>query len=486
MSSRTNRKQKRTSNRSWGMVNVGLTILYAILALVLLFTMFNYNFLSFRFLNIIITIGLLVVLAISIFLQKTKKSPLVTTVVLVIFSLVSLVGIFGFKQMIDITNRMNQTAAFSEVEMSIVVPKESDIKDVSQLTSVQAPTKVDKNNIETLMSALKKDKKVDVKVDDVASYQEAYDNLKSGKSKAMVLSGSYASLLESVDSNYASNLKTIYTYKIKKKNSNSAKQVDSKVFNIYISGIDTYGSISTVSRSDVNIIMTVNMNTHKILLTTTPRDAYVKIPGGGADQYDKLTHAGIYGVETSEQTLENLYGIKIDYYARINFTSFLKLIDQLGGVTVHNDQAFTSLHGKFDFPVGDIQMNSEQALGFVRERYSLDGGDNDRGKNQEKVISAIVNKLASLKSVSNFTSIVNNLQDSVQTNISLDTINALANTQLDSGSKFTVTSQAVTGTGSTGQLTSYAMPNSSLYMMKLDNSSVASASQAIKNLMEEK
>ena len=486
MSSRTNRKQKRTSNRSWGMVNVGLTILYAILALVLLFTMFNYNFLSFRFLNIIITIGLLVVLAISIFLQKTKRSPLVTMVVLVIFSLVSLVGIFGFKQMIDITNRMNQTAAFSEVEMSIVVPKESDIKDVSQLTSVQAPTKVDKNNIETLMSALKKDKKVDVKVDDVASYQEAYDNLKSGKSKAMVLSGSYASLLESVDSNYASNLKTIYTYKIKKKNSNSAKQVDSKVFNIYISGIDTYGSISTVSRSDVNIIMTVNMNTHKILLTTTPRDAYVKIPGGGADQYDKLTHAGIYGVETSEQTLENLYGIKIDYYARINFTSFLKLIDQLGGVTVHNDQAFTSLHWKFDFPVGDIQMNSEQALGFVRERYSLDGGDNDRGKNQEKVISAIVNKLASLKSVSNFTSIVNNLQDSVQTNMSLDTINALANTQLDSGSKFTVTSQAVTGTGSTGQLTSYAMPNSSLYMMKLDDSSVASASQAIKNLMEEK
>ncbi|MFQ9891164.1 MAG: LCP family protein, partial [Streptococcus sp.] len=445
-----------------------------------------YNFLSFRFLNIIITIGLLVVLAISIFLQKSKKSPLVTTVVLVIFSLVSLVGIFGFKQMIDITNRMNQTAAFSEVEMSIVVPKESDIKDVSQLTSVQAPTKVDKNNIETLMSALTKDKKVDVKVEDVASYQEAYDNLKSGKSKAMVLSGSYASLLESVDSNYASNLKTIYTYKIKKKNNNSAKQVDSKVFNIYISGIDTYGSISTVSRSDVNIIMTVNMNTHKILLTTTPRDAYVKIPGGGADQYDKLTHAGIYGVETSEQTLENLYGIKIDYYARINFTSFLKLIDQLGGVTVHNDQAFTSLHGKFDFPVGDIQMNSEQALGFVRERYSLDGGDNDRGKNQETVISAIVNKLASLKSVSNFTSIVNNLQDSVLTNMSLDTINDLANTQLDSGSKFTVTSQAVTGTGSTGQLTSYAMPNSSLYMMKLDDSSVTSASQAIKNLMEEK
>ena len=157
----------------------------------------------------------------------------------------------------------------------------------------------------------------------------------------------------------------------------------------------------------------------------------------------------------------------------VNHLFFLhQIFDSLRGtfhtriIQFHNDQAFTSLHGKFDFPVGDIQMNSEQALGFVRERYSLDGGDNDRGKNQEKVISAIVNKLASLKSVSNFTSIVNNLQDSVQTNMSLDTINALANTQLDSGSKFTVTSQAVTGTGSTGQLTSYAMPNSSLYNVR--------------------
>ena len=209
MSSRTNRKQKRTGKKMWGMVNIGLTILYTVLVAFLLFIMFNYNFLSFRFLNIIITIGLLVVLAISIFLQKAKKSTLVTTIILVVFSLISLVGVFGFKQMIDITNRMNQTAAFSEVEMSIVVPKDSDIKDVNQLTTVQAPTKVDKNNVDTLMSALKKDKKVDVKVDDVASYQEAYDNLKSGKSKAMVLSGSYASLLESVDSNYSSNLKTI-------------------------------------------------------------------------------------------------------------------------------------------------------------------------------------------------------------------------------------------------------------------------------------
>ncbi|MCC9732513.1 LCP family protein, partial [Streptococcus agalactiae] len=187
-----------------------------------------------------------------------------------------------------------------------------------------------------------------------------------------------------------------------------------------ISGIDTFGSISTVSRSDVNIIMTVNTNTHKVLLTTTPRDAYVKIPDGGGNQYDKLTHAGLYGVETSMKTLENLYDINLDYYARINFSSFLKLIDLLGGVTVYNDQAFTSKHGNFDFPVGQVTLNSEQALGFVRERYSLQGGDNDRGRNQEKVIAAIINKLASSQSVTKLNSITSQLQTSVQTNMTID------------------------------------------------------------------
>ena len=302
----------------------------------------------------------------------------------------------------------------------------------------------------------------------------------------MVLSGSYASLLESVDSDYASNLKTIYTYKIKRKNNGSAKQVDSKVFNIYISGIDTYGSISTVSRSDVNLILTVNMNTHKILMTETPRDAYVKIPDGGADQYDKLTHAGIYGVETSEKTLENLYGITIDYYARLNFDSFLKLIDALGGVTVYNSQAFTSLHGNYDFPVGNVTLDSDKALGFVRERYSLEHGDYDRGNNQMKVIQAILNKMTSLKSVSNYSTIISNVQDSIQTDMKLDTVMKLVNGQLDSGEKFTVTSQEVTGTGSTGELTSYAMPTASLYMIQLDDASVAKASQAIKDVMEGK
>jgi LCP family protein required for cell wall assembly len=303
----------------------------------------------------------------------------------------------------------------------------------------------------------------------------------------MVLNSAYSSLLELSDADYASKIRTLYTYKITKEvksDATNAQNTNPNVVNIYISGIDTYGSISTVSRSDVNIIMTVNMDTHKVLLTTTPRDAYVQIPDGGADQHDKLTHAGIYGVETSMKTLENLYDVDIDYYARINFTSFMQLIDVLGGVEVNNDQAFVSKIGNYEFPQGKITLNSAQALGFVRERYSLQGGDADRGRNQQKVIAAIINKLASVNSITNFSNIINSLQTSIQTNMPLDTMMQLANTQLSSGSSFVVTSQDVTGTGSTGQLPSYAMPSAALYMMSLDETSVETAKQAIKNTME--
>lgn len=468
-------------------VNSVLLVLFALLAGIATYLMYANNILAFRHLNIIYTVLLVAVFLISLVLIIRKKGKIVVTVLLVIFSIIAAISLFAFKSLIDVADNMNESASYSEIEMSVVVPADSSISDVTELSSVQAPTNADGSNIDALISQIKSDKGIDLATETVDSYQAAYENLINGSSQAMVLNSAYSSLLELSYDDYESNLKTIYTYKIKKSVSSEAKSSDANVFNIYISGIDTYGSISTVSRSDVNIILTVNMNTHKILMTTTPRDSYVQIPDGGADQYDKLTHAGIYGVETSEKTLENLYGIDIDYYARINFTSFVSLIDAIGGVTVYNDQAFTSLHGNYNFEVGNINLSSgEEALGFVRERYSLTNGDYDRGNNQLKVIQAIINKLTSFSSISNYSTIISTLQDSVQTDMSLDTMMSLANTQLDSGKKFTITSQEVTGTGSTGELTSYAMPTASLYMIQLDDASVASASQAIKDVMEGK
>lgn len=467
-------------------VNAALLVLYAVLAGLATYMMYAHHILAFRHLNVVYTIILVAIFVLCLILSILKKSRVLTTVLLVVFSIIAAVSLFAFKSLVDVAHNMNETASYSEIEMSVVVPSNSSVNDVSDLTSVQAPTDADGSNINELLSHIKSEKGVDLATEKVDSYQAAYENLVNGSSKAMVFNSAYSSLLEMSYENFQSNLKTIYSYKIKTSIKDEAKAHDSNVFNIYISGIDTYGSISTVSRSDVNLILTVNMNTHKILMTETPRDAYVKIPDGGADQYDKLTHAGIYGVETSEKTLENLYGITIDYYARLNFDSFLKLIDALGGITVYNSQAFTSLHGNYEFPVGNVTLDSDKALGFVRERYSLEHGDYDRGNNQMKVIQAILNKLTSLNSVSNYSTIISNVQDSIQTDMKLDTMMKLVNTQLDSGKKFTVTSQEVTGTGSTGELTSYAMPSSSLYMIKLDDASVAKASQAIKDVMKGK
>ena len=468
-------------------VNAALLVLYAVLAGLATYMMYAHHILAFRHLNVVYTIILIAIFALCLTLSILKKSRVLTTVLLVVFSIIAAVSLFAFKSLVDVAHNMNETASYSEIEMSVVVPSNSSVNDVSDLTSVQAPTDADGSNINELLSHIKSEKGVDLATEKVDSYQAAYENLVNGSSKAMVFNSAYSSLLEMSYENFQSNLKTIYSYKIKTSIKDEAKAHDSNVFNIYISGIDTYGSISTVSRSDVNLVLTVNMNTHKILMTETPRDAYVKIPDGGADQYDKLTHAGIYGVETSEKTLENLYGITIDYYARLNFDSFLKLIDALGGVTVYNSQEFTALMNKKVYPVGNIELSSgEDALAFVRERYSLEHGDYDRGNNQMKVIQAILNKLTSLNSVSNYSTIISNVQDSIQTDMKLDTMMKLVNTQLDSGKKFTVTSQEVTGTGSTGELTSYAMPSSSLYMIKLDDASVAKASQAIKDVMEGK
>ena len=468
-------------------VNAALLVLYAVLAGLATYMMYAHHILAFRHLNVVYSIILVAIFALCLTLSILKKSRVLTTVLLIVFSIIAAVSLFAFKSLVDVAHNMNETASYSEIEMSVVVPSNSSVNDVSDLTSVQAPTDADGSNINELLSHIKSEKGVDLATEKVDSYQAAYENLVNGSSQAMVFNSAYSSLLEMSYENFQSNLKTIYSYKIKTSIKDEAKAHDSNVFNIYISGIDTYGSISTVSRSDVNLILTVNMNTHKILMTETPRDAYVKIPDGGADQYDKLTHAGIYGVETSEKTLENLYGITIDYYARLNFDSFLKLIDALGGITVYNDQAFTALMNKKEYPVGNIELTSgEDALAFVRERYSLEHGDYDRGNNQMKVIQAILNKMTSLKSVSNYSTIISNVQDSIQTDMKLDTVMKLVNGQLDSGEKFTVTSQEVTGTGSTGELTSYAMPSSSLYMIQLDDASVAKASQAIKDVMEGK
>ena len=466
------------------LINWGLLAIYTVLAVFLLFLIFKYNMLAFRYLNIVVTVLIVALAILCFFLIWSKKAKNLTLILLLLGVLINGTSLFAVSQFIGFTSRLNATSNYSNYSMSIAVLADSPIDNISQVTSVMGPTGTDKDNIQQLMNDLKASQKKELSVEESSSYLAAYKSLLAGDTKAIILNSVFENIIESEYPDYASKIKKIYTKELTK-TVETPKDVKGDSFNVYISGIDTYGPISSVSRSDVNIIMTVNRETKKILLTTTPRDSYVPIADGGNNQKDKLTHAGIYGVDASIHTLENLYGIDLNYYARLNFTSFLKLIDLLGGVDVHNDQDFTSLHGKFHFPVGNVHLDSEQALGFVRERYSLADGDRDRGRNQQKVIVAILQKLTSTEALKNYDSIIKGLQDSIQTNMPLETMMNLVNAQLESGGTYKINSQDLKGTGRM-DLPSYAMPESSLYMMEISDSSLESVKAAINDVMEGK
>nr|AEH57530.1 Cps14A [Streptococcus suis] len=476
------KRSGRSKSSKFKLVNFALLGLYSITLCLFLVTMYRYNILDFRYLNYIVTLLLVGVAVLAGLLMWRKKARIFTALLLVFSLVITSVGIYGMQEVVKFSTRLNSNSTFSEYEMSILVPANSDITDVRQLTSILAPAEYDQDNITALLDDISKMESTQLATSPATSYLTAYQSMLNGESQAMVFNGVFTNILENEDPGFSSKVKKIYSFKVTQTVETATKQVSGDSFNIYISGIDAYGPISTVSRSDVNIIMTVNRATHKILLTTTPRDSYVAIADGGQNQYDKLTHAGIYGVNASVHTLENLYEIDISNYVRLNFTSFLQLIDLVGGIDVYNDQEFTSLHGNYHFPVGQVHLNSDQALGFVRERYSLTGGDNDRGKNQEKVIAALIKKMSTPENLKNYQAILSGLEGSIQTDLSLETIMSLVNIQLESGTQFTVESQALTGTGRS-DLSSYAMPGSQLYMMEINQDSLEQAKAAIQSVL---
>ncbi len=259
----------------------------------------------------------------------------------------------------------------------------------------------------------------------------------------------------------------------------SDKKVTKEPFTVYITGIDTYGPISTSSRSDVNILATVNPETKQILLTSTPRDYYVEFPGVTNGQLDKLTHAGIYGVDCSMDTLEQLYGINIDYYVKVNFTSVIKIVDQLGGINVYSEYDFTSIDG-YHYQQGYNELNGEEALSFARERKAFADGDNQRGKNQQAVITALLQKAISPAILTNYAGLLGSLDGNMETNMSMDDITELIKMQLGDGSSWEVISQSVVGSNS--QDYCYSLANSA-YVMIPDQASVDAAKAKIQQVL---
>ncbi len=244
-------------------------------------------------------------------------------------------------------------------------------------------------------------------------------------------------------------------------------------FIVYFSGIDAYGTTAARGRSDVNIMAVVNPSTRQILLVSTPRDYYVELPVAG-NAMDKLTHAGVYGVEASMETLEYLYDVDINYYVRVNFSGFMQIIDALEGVDVYSSQAFTGEVYGVHFDKGMNHVNGREALSFVRERHSFSNGDDQRQENQLAMVKAVMDKVMSPSILMNYTRLLDSIPKAFNTGMTYDELTGMLSVYLFGGD-WNVKTYRVTGEGA--RRTTYSMGSRSLYVELQNDASIAKAKE---------
>lgn len=413
-------------------------------------------------------------------LQFVKNKIHLAGVVLSIFlSILQFAGIFYLSMANDLMDDIGG-ARYKIDNMVVVVRAEDPAETLQDAAGYTFGLQyvIDQGNTKRMVESVEDELGTQIMTAEYAGIPEAAQALLDGEVQAVIYNEAYTAMIEETIEDYSSKVKVLYQYGIETEI--EKEEVDiSNAFNVYISGIDVAGSISKNSRSDVNIIMTVNPDTKQILLTSTPRDFYVPIPGISGGQKDKLTHAGIYGVDASMRTLEELYGIDISYYARVNFTSLVTIVDALGGVDVESEHSFSA--GGYDFTEGMNHLNGEQALAFSRERKSFSGGDRQRGKNQEAVIEAILHKAMSPAILKNANQIIASVSDCVETNMTRNEMTEFINMQLSDPAMWDIESQAADGTGSSAAC--YSSGSQQLYVMIPDEAVVSAASQKMQDIL---
>ncbi len=358
---------------------------------------------------------------------------------------------------------------------NVIVLKNSSYNDIKDLKNKTIGLfNADKDLIKKI------NKTVTVEYNDINNKEDLIDNLINNINDAIILEDSELSLIEENNKEIYEKIKSIKKIEIKKDISNLKDEIDinKESFNIFISGIDTYGSINAVSRSDVNILMTVNPNDEKILITWIPRDYYVDI---NKSLKDKLTHAGMYGIDTSIYAIENLLNVNINYYIKVNFSSVIKVIDILKGIEVYNDETFTT-NENITFEKGNITLNGEQALSFVRDRKHVTGGDLGRGKNQVKILKAVLNKALSKELLKNYNNLLKALDGTFVTNIDQSTIFSFVKRELLKKRNWQIESNILTGTD--GREYTYSVSNKTLYVMLPDEQALNQTKEKIKEVLE--
>ena len=328
-----------------------------------------------------------------------------------------------------------------------------------------------------------------------AAYSEQIEALYSGKVDAMIYNKSLDELIEENNPGFLEKVRIIDNFDVETEvfmEDVPDLPITKEPFIVFLSGMDVYGELEQTSRCDVNIMACVNPTTKQVLLVSVPRDAWVEIPGITNGERDKLTHAGMYGIQYSIASMEEIFDVDISYYVQINFTSLIMMVDALGGIDVESDYAFSTYYKQYDektdtwlyyeYDKGMNHLNGTYALAFARERMNAAGGDYQRAKNQQKVISALLDKIKSPAFLTGYTGLLSSLEGKMNTNFTSQQLASLVKMQLNDGADWNIVSCSVYGVSSEEYCASYA--GSPLAVEVLDDDSILAVQEVIEKLMK--
>lgn len=434
----------------------------------------------------LIYVGILFVLLLIgeyflIFYKKERsKRSLITQIISMILSCTMVVGAFYIYKTGQVVDLMTESK-FQKRAISVIVLKDSEIKNQDQLPKHKTGyiSAIDSQTMTYVTDEIKKDIG-SIQLKDYKDFTKLVKGLYDKQVDAIILDEAFRSLVEQTDESFSDDTRVIYQV-TKDEAAVSAKNVNvtEKPFLVFVSGNDEYGALSAVSRSDVNMLIGINPKTHQILLISIPRDTYYPLHMNG--QLDKFTHAGIYGLQESVNTLQDMINEDINYYVKMNFTSFINIVDALGGITVNSPAAFTTKIGKYEIKEGENHLNAKQALSFVRERKSFVDGDFARGRNQQRMISAIVKKVCSPAILTSFSAVLDTVSQSIETNFSSSEINSLVQLQLSDMPNWDIQSYQIIG--EPNKLPCYSMGGVSASVVQPSATSIQQATQYIDALM---
>ncbi len=459
---------------------------------IVLFALFVFTLLAADILPLVLLIPIIVLLAGAsmlifpeLFFANIRKSrkiiALIVSCILIpvyAFGAVGLSTLAGFFS--AITGNEEQTVTFY-----VITRKDSPIKELPELQGKTVGTYINEEPV--YMAARKKlADEVSVNFQTSPNITEMASSTMVGGFDATLMTKSNYDALRDQDKDFKKGTKKLHSFDVKMDEANLAKRVNvtKEPFNIYISGLDVSGTIDVTSRSDVNMIMTVNPKTHKILLTSIPRDTVIHMnEKGGAS--DKLTHTGIYGIGCSLGAVEDLTGLDMNYYVKVNYTTVEKMVDALGGIDVKSDFEFDT-HGmkaKYHFKKGMNHLDGKHALAFARERKSFPDGDIQRNRNQAKVMAAMLKKATSSRTIlMNYTTILNSIKDYMQINMKQKEIKSLVKMQIAKNPKWQIKRQSMEGPSTFMQC--YSTGSYQVSVVQVSEDSLKKCVKRIRRVME--